>query len=96
MLRPRFGMAERCLGRTQLIWCTAIILAASLVTSCDSGKWVDSPVPLSPEQFEKVYKGDPNAPLPLEMIGRPVCANLGKHFTGEARYEKGGVQVKCE
>ena len=96
MVLPRIGMAERFLGRTQLIWCTAIVLATSLMTACDSGKWVDFPVPLSAEEFEKIKKHDPNAPFTLEELGRPICANLGKHYTGEARYEKGGVQVKCE
>lgn len=96
MFLPRIGMDDRFLERTQLTWCAAIILATSLMTACDSGKWVDLPVPLTSELFEKMKKNEPNAPMTLEELARPVCSNIGKHYTGQARYEKGGAQVKCE
>ena len=87
-------MDELFLGRTQLTWCAAIVLATSLMTACDSGKWLDWPAPLSDKEYEQLKKSDPMQLL--QTSGRAICTNIGKHFTGETRYEKGGVQVKCE
>lgn len=95
MLLPRMGMAERFLGRTQLTWCSVMILAMSLMTACDSEKWVDVAMPLSPAEFEAMKK-NPNAMENFKMVARPACSQAGKSYTGEARYEKGGVQVQCK
>lgn len=96
MLVPRIGMADRCLGRTQLTWCTAIILATSLMTACDSGgNWVDVAGTTS-NDFERIKKDPKEKEAFEQLVMRGVCSAAGKSYTGEWRIEKGGLQVKCK
>lgn len=73
-----------------------IVLVAGLITACSGGNWVDVVIPVSSADFEKL-KTDPKAKEGFEtLFARATCSQAGKTYTGEMRYGKGGVQVKCK
>ena len=85
------------LGRTKSACCGVIMLTTSLITAYGSGgSWVDVAFPVSPEEFESIKK-DPKQKEGFEaLFARATCSQAGKAYTGEMRYGKGGVQVKCK